>query len=111
MSGHTVFAYAIGGKGLFCDESGPFAYDVLGVNYFDLKRDRFIANGAALLFGDGDCVTASAEEEQLRFLLVSGKPIHEPIAWYGPIVMNAHDELRTAFDELDQGTFIKKPAG
>jgi quercetin 2,3-dioxygenase len=68
MRGHTAFAYVIGGKGLFCDESGPFAYDVRGVNYFDLKRDRFIANGTALLFGDGDCVTASAEEEQLRFL-------------------------------------------
>jgi hypothetical protein len=111
VRGHTVFAYVIDGNGLFCEESDPSAYDVRGVNYFDLKRDRFIANGTALLFSDGDSVTASAEKEQLRFLLVSGKPIREPIAWYGPIVMNNHDELRTAFDELDKGTFIKKPAG
>jgi quercetin 2,3-dioxygenase len=111
VRGHTIFAYVIDGKGLFCDESDPFAYDLRGVNYFDLKRDRFITDGTALLFGDGDSVTATAEEGQLRFLLVSGKPIHEPIAWYGPIVMNTYDELRTAFDELDKGTFIKQTAG
>jgi redox-sensitive bicupin YhaK (pirin superfamily) len=62
-----------------------------------------------VLFGDGDTVEVSAGEEPLCFLLVSGKPIGEPIAWRGPIVMNTQAELRTAFEELDRGTFIKLP--
>jgi len=60
-----------------------------------------------VLFGDGDGVTISAEQESVRFLLVSGKPIGEPVAWYGPIVMNTQEELRVAFAELDNGTFLK----
>ena len=58
-------------------------------------------------FGDGDAVSVSAEAELLRFLLISGKPIREPVAWHGPIVMNTQQELRVAFKELEQGTFIK----
>ena len=54
-----------------------------------------------------DEVTVQAGEEGVRFLLVSGKPLEEPVAWYGPIVMNTQAELRTAFDELDKGTFLK----
>ena len=64
-----------------------------------------------MLFGDGDAVTVGTEEEPVRFLLVSGKPIREPVAWYGPIVMNTQEELRVAFDELDRGTFIKTGQG
>jgi redox-sensitive bicupin YhaK (pirin superfamily) len=105
--GHTVFAYVIGGKGVFCNEKNPYAYDALGVNYFDMERDQYIRNGTAVLFGDGDQVTVSAEGEPVRFLLISGKPIGEPVAWYGPIVMNTEEELRTAFDEYRNGTFIK----
>jgi len=60
-----------------------------------------------VLFADGDILTVAAEAEQVRFLLVSGKPIGEPVAWYGPIVMNTQEELRVAFEELDRGTFIK----
>ena len=56
----------------------------------------------------GDEVTVQAGEEGIRFLLVSGKPIEEPVAWYGPIVMNTEDELRQAVAELQNGTFIKK---
>jgi len=60
-----------------------------------------------VLFGDGEQVTVSTEKELVRFLLISGRPIGEPIAWYGPIVMNTQEELRVAFEELDRGTFIK----
>jgi len=105
--GHTVFAYVINGKGVFCNEKNPFAYDAVGENYFDMERDHFIRNGTAVLFGDGDQVTVAAQGEGVRFLLISGKPIGEPIAWYGPIVMNTEEELQTAFDEYRDGTFIK----
>ena len=60
-----------------------------------------------MLFGGGDEVTVQAGDEGIRFLLVSGKPIEEPVAWYGPIVMNTDQELQQAYDELRQGTFIK----
>ena len=109
--GHTVFAYVIEGKGVFCNEKNPFAYDALGENYFDMERDAYIHNGTAVLFGDGDQVTVSTQGEAVRFLLVSGKPIGEPVAWYGPIVMNTEEELQTAFDEYRDGTFIKHGGG
>ncbi len=105
--GHTVFAYVIAGKGVFCREKNPFAYDALGENYFDMKRDPYIHNGTAVLFEDGDQVTVSAQGEAVRFLLISGKPINEPVAWYGPIVMNTEEELQVAFEEYRNGTFIK----
>jgi redox-sensitive bicupin YhaK (pirin superfamily) len=60
-----------------------------------------------VLFDRGDEVTVQAGEEGIRFLLVSGKPIEEPVAWYGPIVMNTQEELRQAMTELQSGTFIK----
>jgi len=109
--GHTVFAYVIGGKGVFCNEKNPFAYGALGVNYFDMDRDTYIRNGTAVLFSDGDQVTVSAQGESVRFLLVSGKPIGEPVAWYGPIVMNTEEELRVAFKEYQDGTFIRSGGG
>ena len=56
---------------------------------------------------DAIAVTICAEQEAVRFLLISGKPIGEPVAWYGPIVMNTQEELRIAYDELSRGTFIK----
>jgi len=61
-----------------------------------------------VLFDRGDEVTVQAGEQGIRFLLVSGKPLEEPVAWYGPIVMNTEDELRRAYEELRAGTFIKK---
>jgi len=106
--GHTVFAYIIEGKGYFCKEKEPFSYEMEGVNYFDMKRDPFLVNGDLVLFDDGDQVMVSTEEDPVRFLLLSGKPIGEPIAWYGPIVMNTRDELHVAFEEYNAGTFIKQ---
>jgi redox-sensitive bicupin YhaK (pirin superfamily) len=60
-----------------------------------------------VLYGEGDSVSVTAEDEPVRFLLVSGKPIGEPVAWYGPIVMNTPEEIRIAFDEYRRRTFIK----
>jgi hypothetical protein len=66
-----------------------------------------VANRSLILFDRGDEVTVQAGEHGLRFLLVSGKPIEEPVAWYGPIVMNTEAELRQAMAEMRAGTFIK----
>ncbi len=105
--GHTVFAYVIDGRGYFCEEKNPFTYEVEGRNYFDIQRKPFVENGTVVLFDDGDGMMVSTEERGVRFLLVSGRPIGEPVAWYGPIVMNTREELRIAFEEYNQGTFIK----
>ena len=78
-----------------------------GVNYFDIQRDPFVSNETLVLFDDGDEMMVSTEGDAVRFLLISGKPIGEPVAWYGPIVMNTEDELRIAFEEYHNGTFIK----
>jgi len=109
--GYTVFAYIIDGKGYFCKEKKPFSYDMEGSNYFDMKRDPFLVNGDLVLFHDGDQVMVSTDAESVRFLLISGKPIGEPVAWYGPIVMNTNDELRIAFEEYNNGTFVRKKSG
>ncbi|MEW6428943.1 MAG: pirin family protein [Thermodesulfobacteriota bacterium] len=105
--GHTVFAYVIGGQGYFCQEKIPFSYEIEGENYFDMRRDPFVGNGMLVLFEDGDEMLATAGGEGVRFLLISGRPIGEPVAWYGPIVMNTREELRIAFEEYDKGTFLK----
>jgi quercetin 2,3-dioxygenase len=104
---HTVFAYIIEGQAVFCQEKKPFSYDVEGANYLDLQRNASLGNGNMVLFGEGEHVVVSTEEEAVRFLLLSGKPIREPVAWYGPIVMNTREELQTAFEEYEKGTFIK----
>ena len=105
--GHTVFAYVIEGKGYFDPGRDSYAYEVEGANYFDFKRDCFMGSETLILFDDGDEVVISTEEKPVRFLLISGKPIGEPVAWYGPIVMNTQEELRIAFEEYQNGTFIK----
>ncbi len=104
---HTVFAHIIEGKGYFCREENPFSYEAKGVNYFDIQRDPFVGNETIMFFDDGDRVLVSTQGEPFRFLLISGKPIGEPIAWYGPIVMNTQEELRIAFEEYHKGIFIK----
>jgi redox-sensitive bicupin YhaK (pirin superfamily) len=64
-------------------------------------------NRSLVLFDRGDEVTVHAGDDGIRFLLVSGKPLEEPVAWYGPIVMNTQEQLRQAFREIEQGTFLK----
>jgi redox-sensitive bicupin YhaK (pirin superfamily) len=108
--GHTVFAYIFAGKGYFCEEKNPFTYEVQGENYFDIQRDPHVGMENLLLFDDGDQVLVSTESESVRFLLLSGRPIGEPVAWHGPIVMNTQEELRIAFEEYRGGTFIKHEA-
>jgi redox-sensitive bicupin YhaK (pirin superfamily) len=68
-------------------------------------------NRSLILFDRGDAVSVQAEDAGIRFLLVSGKPIEEPVAWYGPIVMNTPAELKQAYAELRDGTFIREGSG
>jgi hypothetical protein len=105
--GHTVFAYVISGRAFFCTERKSFSYEVTGRNYFDMDRTPYVQKEEAVLFGDRGAVAMATEEEPVRFLLISGKPIGEPVAWYGPIVMNTQKELEVAFEEYRNGTFIK----
>ena len=107
-SGHTLFAYVIEGKGYFDQGRNSYAHEVIGSNYFDFKRECLVgAENLVCYSHDGDQVSVTTEETPVRFLLVSGKRIGEPVAWYGPIVMNTQDELRLAFEEYEKGTFIK----
>ena len=85
---HNVFAYVFEGSGTFAETT-------------------IAENRSLVLFGRGDEVIVQAGQHGVRFLLVSGKPLREPVAWHGPIVMNTQDELRQAFRELDSGTFLK----
>jgi redox-sensitive bicupin YhaK (pirin superfamily) len=107
-AGHTVFAYVIEGKALFCDQKDPYAYDAEGAGYLDLERSPWVENAHLVLLEDGDHLVVSTNDEGARFLLISGKPLREPVAWYGPIVMNTREELQIAFEEYQKGTFIKK---
>lgn len=105
--GYTVLAYIIDGKGAFCEESDPFAYQREGSNYFDMQYDPLSGNRTLILFEDGDHIQVTTKDVPVRFLLISGRPLREPIAWYGPIVMNTEAELRQAFADLQNGSFIK----
>lgn len=105
--GHTAFAYVIDGRAFFCGQKNPFGYKIEEARYFDMDRKPALENGDLILFEDGDQITVSTGEDAVRFLLVSGKPLKEPVAWYGPIVMNTQEELRTAFEEYRNGTFVK----
>jgi redox-sensitive bicupin YhaK (pirin superfamily) len=106
--GHTVLSYVIDGKGYFCEGKKPFSYEQEGVNYFDMNRDPLLGDGDLVLFHDGDQLLVSTDRDPVRFLLMAGRPIREPVAWYGPIVMNTNEELRIAFEEYNNGTFIRQ---
>ncbi len=84
-----------------------FAYVTEGSGYFDPDKRKLIDIEHLVIFKDGDTVKISTDDKSLRFLLVSGKPLGEPVAWYGPIVMNTQKELDIAFEEYRNGTFIK----
>jgi quercetin 2,3-dioxygenase len=88
--GYTGFAYVIGGGGTF-----------------DPHEGHRVANRDLVLFGDGASIWTRSFEKGMRFLFVSGRPIGEPVAWRGPIVMNTREELRQAFREYEDGTFIR----
>ncbi|MFX1573564.1 MAG: pirin family protein [Promethearchaeota archaeon] len=88
--GHNVFAYVIEGEG-----------------FFDQSYAKLISKENLVIFDDGDEVLISTNDKSVRFLLISGRPIREPVAWRGPIVMNTEEELSLAFREYQNGTFIK----
>jgi redox-sensitive bicupin YhaK (pirin superfamily) len=104
-----AFAYVFEGSGTFRDASDPRAVqtDLVGEG---TTRPDFVGNRSMVLFDRGDEIVVQAGDQGIRFLLVSGKPIEEPVAWYGPIVMNTRAELQQAYDELNRGTFIKVAA-
>jgi redox-sensitive bicupin YhaK (pirin superfamily) len=78
------------------------------VKWLDTTPPVDADNRSLILFDRGDEVSVQAGEDGIRFLLVSGKPLQEPVAWYGPIVMNTQEQLQQAFKELEQGKFLKK---
>jgi redox-sensitive bicupin YhaK (pirin superfamily) len=102
-----AFAYVFGGSGKFCNASGPLSVPTEGVGWADDKPPSEAGNRSLILFDRGDEVEVQAGEEGIRFLLVSGKPLQEPVAWYGPIVMNTQEQLQEAYQELEKGTFLK----
>jgi len=102
-----AFAYVFDGAGSFRDASQPVAVRTELVGSIDEAASQQIGDRSLVLFDRGDTVSVKAGEAGIRFLLVSGKPIAEPVAWYGPIVMNTEAELRRAYAELQDGTFIK----
>ena len=104
---YTVFAYIIEGAGYFDQANNSIPYEIEGENYFDFKRESLIGSEYIVLYNKGDEIRITTKDIPLRFLLISGKPLKEPVAWYGPIVMNTQDELQKAFEEFENGTFIK----
>jgi quercetin 2,3-dioxygenase len=105
---YTVFAYVVEGEGYFDMGRNPYGHEVVGTNYFDFTRDCRCNAENLVIYDRGDEVVVTAVEGPVRFLLVAGKPIGEPVAWYGPIVMNTREELQIAFEEYEKGTFIKQ---
>jgi len=104
-----AFAYVFAGSGTFRDTSEPFGVlmEHEGPNGEEVLVREQAGDRSLVLFDSGDEVVVQAGDEGVRFLLVSGEPIREPVAWYGPIVMNTRDELRQAITDLQSGTFIK----
>jgi redox-sensitive bicupin YhaK (pirin superfamily) len=103
----NAFAYVFAGTGKFCNAAGPLDVPTEPSHWWDTTPPREAANRSLVLFGEGDAIAVQAGEGGIRFLLISGKPLREPVAWYGPIVMNTQAELREAFEELREGTFLK----
>jgi len=103
----NAFAYVFAGSGTFHDSSEPRAVLTEQVAKPDAPPVYDVSNHSLVLFDRGDEITVQAGDQGIRFLLVSGKPIEEPVAWYGPIVMNTQAQLRQAMAELNDGTFIK----
>ncbi|HET6370176.1 MAG TPA: pirin family protein [Nitrospiria bacterium] len=89
--GHTAFCYVIEGEGTF-----------------DPDGSRAVSAETVVLFEDGELIRIASGKVPLRFLMISGRPLREPVAWYGPIVMNTREELQVAFEEYRNGTFIKR---
>ncbi len=103
----SAFAYIFAGSGSFRDASEPQIVQTEIVGQEVPTPSQTLGNRSLVLFDSGDEIAVQAGPDGLRFLLVSGRPIEEPVAWHGPIVMNTEEELRQAFGELQNGTFIQ----
>ena len=103
----NAFAYVFEGSGSFRDASPPRGVLVEQPGPVEVVAREQAGDRSLILFGAGDEVTVQAGDHGIRFLLVSGRPLEEPVAWYGPIVMNTEAELRRAYAELEAGTFIR----
>jgi quercetin 2,3-dioxygenase len=107
--GHTAFAYVLSGEGYFDERRDPYAYEVVGHGWLDTERRCVCEPETVVLYEyEGNTVQVTTMDKPVRCILVAGKPLGEPIAWYGPVVMNSQEELRIAFEEYEKGTFIKK---
>ncbi len=106
--GHTAFAYILEGEGYFDDQRDAYAYEMVGHGWSDTERRCSCAAETVVLFEHaGSAVQITTTDQPVRFLFVSGKPLGEPVAWYGPVVMNTQEELKVAFEEYQHGTFVK----
>lgn len=94
--GHAAFAYVFEGQGSF------------GANGGDAGQQNIISQPGLVVFGDGDYINVSTTDQSIRFLLISGQPLNEPIARYGPFVMNTQAEIEQALEDLKNGTFVKR---
>jgi redox-sensitive bicupin YhaK (pirin superfamily) len=106
----NAFAYVFAGAGKFCNASAPLDVPTEPSGWADAKPPSSAENRTLVLFDRGDEVEVQAGEDGIRFLLISGQPLEEPVAWYGPIVMNTQEELRHAFEQLEAGTFLRPDA-
>ncbi len=103
----NAFAYVFAGAGSFRDASSPRAVLTESATDPAAPPAYEAGNRSLVLFDRGDEIVVQAGPEGIRFLLVSGRPIEEPVAWYGPIVMNTQAELKQSMNELREGSFIK----
>jgi quercetin 2,3-dioxygenase len=104
----NAFAYVFEGSGTFRDAAEPVGVLVEQPGPIEIVAREPVGDRSLVMFGSGDDITVQAGEAGIRFLLVSGKPLEEPVVWAGPIVMNTKEELRQAYAELQAGTFIER---
>jgi redox-sensitive bicupin YhaK (pirin superfamily) len=114
---YTALAYVFGGQARFDEQEDPYAFDAQGEGWHDMARDCLLGDHSLVLYQreepgsdrDGESpLVVTTTDHPVRFLLMTGKPLREPVAWHGPIVMNTQAELRQAFRELDEGSFLKR---
>ncbi|BDV42224.1 hypothetical protein GURASL_11470 [Geotalea uraniireducens] len=109
QEGHTAIAYVLAGEGHFDERRDPFAFEMVGRGWMDVARRCSCGPETVILYErTGSEIRVTAGEGGVRFLFLAGRPLREPVAWYGPIVMNTQEELRIAFEEYEKGTFIKR---
>ncbi len=107
---HNALAYVFEGTGYFDSRRNPAAWEIRQDGYTERFRDARLGDGTLVRFGPGETIEAeSVASQTLRFLLVAGQPLNEPVAWGGPIVMNTREELETAFRQLEENTFLDPP--